>query len=119
MASTVATAVQRSMPPMSLSAVPRVRPPRFLPGQPRDDQLPQPEGPGPNGKVWVQGKWRQPGSKAAIDRRKVLSQQVKKAVEKIHHGQSIYAFYNMNTKQVVYSLTRDMQVRFSKILTPM
>ena len=95
-----------SVPPMH---IPRVRPPRFLKGQPRDDQLPQPEGPVPRGQLWVQGKWRNRASNAVIDRQKVMSQQVKKAIQRQTHGLNIYAYYHLRTKQVVYSLTRVMQ----------
>jgi hypothetical protein len=110
MASSVTAAVPRSVPQVPISTLPRVRPPRFLPGQPRDDQLPQPEGPVPPGRIWVQGKWRDPTSNAVKEKSKVMSQQIKKAVEKEHHGTDIYAYYHMATKQVVYSLTRIMQV---------
>ncbi|ETN45089.1 uncharacterized protein HMPREF1541_09965 [Cyphellophora europaea CBS 101466] len=109
MASAVVAAAPHSVPPLPLSRIPRVRPPRFLPGQPRDDQLPQPEGSVPSSHVWTQGKWRNRASNAVSDRRKVVSQQVKKAIEKRYHGLNIYAYYHLLTKQVVYSLTRHMQ----------
>ena len=115
MASAVVAAAPHSVPPLPLSRIPRVRPPRFLPGQPRDDQLPQPEGSVPSSHVWTQGKWRNRASNAVSDRRKVVSQQVKKAIEKRYHGLNIYAYYHLLTKQVVYSLTRHMQVSFYTI----
>lgn len=102
------------MPSIPVSQLPRVRPPRFLPGQFRDDQLPQPDGEVPPNAVWVQGRWRNPASNAVIDRRKVMSQQVKKALEKRQHGSKIYAYYHLQTKQVIYSLTRIMQVRTTR-----
>lgn len=43
-----------------------------------------------------------------------MSQKIKKAIEKPHHGLNIYAYYHMQTKQVVYSLTRIMQVRIQR-----
>lgn len=46
---------------------------------------------------------------AVIHRREVVSKQIKKAVEQRYQGLNIYAYYNMNTKQVVYSLTRIMK----------
>lgn len=111
MASSVAAAMPHTLHSLPISQLPRVRPPRFLPGQPRDNQLPQPEGHVPDNALWTQGKWRNPASNAIIDRRKVMSQQMKKAIEKRHHGSRIYAYYHLRTKQVVYSLTRIMQVR--------
>lgn len=109
MASHAAAAMPHALPSIPASQITRVRPPRFLPGQFRDDQLPQPEGDAPHNAVWTQGKWRNPASNAAIDRRKVMSQQMKKALENRQHGSKIYAYYHVQTKQVVYSTTRIMQ----------
>lgn len=114
MATTLAASAPHSFPLPLLQQAPRVRPARFLKGQPRDVNLPQPEGPVPETerrKVWAQGRWRSRNSNSVVDRQKVLTQQLGKAVARKTHGCSIYAYYHQLTNQVVYSTSRVMQVR--------
>jgi hypothetical protein len=104
-------AVPRAAMSIPMQHIPRVRPPPFKKGEPREDQLPQPEGKVPTGRVWVQGRWRSPESNAAKHKQKVQSQKIAKAIQQQAHGCNIYAYINIKTKQVVYSTTRNMQVR--------
>jgi Transcriptional regulation of mitochondrial recombination len=106
------TAMPHSIMHMPLPAIPRVRPPRMLPGTPSPNTNPRPPGPIPTNSVWVQGKWRNPSSSASKQQQKVVSAQVKKALRHHKHGMQIFAYYHIRTHQVVYSLTRIMQVSF-------
>lgn len=111
MASAAMNAVAHSVPsPYAIPLGPRIRPPRLLPGTKAENTNPQPSGPVPENSVWVQGKWRNPASNAAKDRRLLQSKQVEKALRHHTHGMNIYAYRQIRTNQVVYSLTRVMQV---------
>lgn len=110
MSSAAATAISHPNTSVLLSQIPRVRPPRIPKGTPNANTNPQPPGSVPVGQVWVQGAWRDPASNAAKDRRKVQSRQVEKALRRTSHGMNIYAYSNIRTHQVVYSLTRVLQV---------
>jgi hypothetical protein len=110
-ASPITAAMPRVAMTIPMQHIPRVRPPPFRKGEPREDQLPQPEGRVPAGQVWVQGRWRSPVSNAAKQKAKVQSQKIAKAIQQQAHGCNIYAYINIKTKQVVYSTTRNMQVR--------
>jgi hypothetical protein len=110
MAAATATAMSHSMPPLPMTSVPRIRPPRIPKGTPNINTQPQPEGEVPTSKVWVQGKWRDPASRAAQHRREIYSRRVEKALKHETLGMNIYAYNHIRTKQVVYSLTRNMEV---------
>lgn len=112
--SAAASTLSRSMPPTPTSSfvfqsAPRVRPPPMPPGTKSPNTDPQPPGPVPKGRVWVQGAWRNKASPAGKQERKVLSARVERAVRARTHGQSIYAYTHIRTKQVVYSLTKILQ----------
>lgn len=108
----MASAAAHSIPPpYTIPVGPRVRPPRLLPGTKAANTEPQPEGPPPEkNQVWVQGKWRNINSNAAKDRRVIQSRQTEKALRHTTHGLNIYAYTHIRTNQVVYSLSRVMQV---------
>jgi len=107
---TAAVAIQQQIPHMPIAHIPRVRPPRIPKGTPNANTNPQPEGPVPHNAVWAQGKWRNPASSAVKDRKAVQSRRVEKALRWEDHGQNIFAYVHIRTKQVVYSLTRIMNV---------
>lgn len=115
MAAAAATAMSHSMPPLPIAAAPRIRPPRIPKGTPNINTEPQSEGQVPKGKVWVQGKWRDPASRAAQHRQEIYSRRVEKALKHETLGTNIYAYNHIRTKQVVYSLTRNMEVCLSSI----
>jgi hypothetical protein len=119
MASAAATStMSHSLPPlpMAMAYAPRIRPPRIPKGTPNANTNPQPEGPRPGKLVWVQGKWRDPASRAARHRQQIYSRRVEKALKHEVLGSSIYAYNHIRTKQVVYSLTRNMDVSQVMIL---
>lgn len=109
MATAMAGAVSHQLPPIHLPQVPRVRPPRMLPGTPHPNNKPQPDAPVPEGDVWVQGKWRNQASNAAKQQQHIVSQRVKRALKHENHGMNIYAYKHIRSSQVVYSLTRIME----------
>ena len=102
------------VPPFVLPPGPRVRPPRLLKGTKAANTNPQPSGPVPPNRVWVQGEWRLPVSRAAKNESQRLSTKLERAVQARSHGVNIYAYTHVRTKQVVYSLSRIM--RNSKIM---
>jgi hypothetical protein len=107
---TATVSLPQQIPHMPIPRVPRVRPPRILKGTPSPNSVAQPAGPAPSGKVWAQGQWRDPASNSAKASRQHQSRQVEKALRHDTHGQNIYAYANIRTNQVVYSLTRVMSV---------
>ncbi|KAI5306943.1 hypothetical protein KEM56_006254 [Ascosphaera pollenicola] len=58
----------------------------------------------------LQGKLRHPGSKAADDYRLRESARLRKALQSITHGRHIFAYNHIRTNQVVYSLSRTLDV---------
>lgn len=60
--------------------------------------------------VWADGKWVLPHHNAAKHRSKVISKQLEKAMRHEVHGMNIYAYKHIQTNQVVYSLTKNMDV---------
>ncbi len=114
----VASTMAHQMPPMPLPHIPRIRPPRMLKGDPSPNTNPQPPGEASGfqhrgrwvQRVWVQGRWRNPASNAAKHRLEVQTKQATKAVRHETHGLNIYAYRHIRTNQVVYSLTRTLQV---------
>lgn len=60
--------------------------------------------------VWVDGRWAHPESNSAKTKREVVSRQLEKALRHEVHGMNIYAYRNTTTNQVVYSLTKNMDV---------
>ncbi|OAL27472.1 hypothetical protein AYO20_09755 [Fonsecaea nubica] len=110
MAAVTANAVAHQIPPMSIPAMPRIRPPRMLKGEPHPNQGLQPTVVPKNGNIkWVQGKWRAGGSNAVKNRAATQDMQVAKALRHQRHGLDIYAYRHIRTNQVVYSLTRTLQ----------
>src|SRR5205085_5919712 len=102
---TAAVSIPQQVPHVSIPHIPRVRPPRILKGTPSPNSVPQPPGRVPRKKVWAQGQWRSPTSNSAKANRDRQSRQVEKALRHETHGQNIYAYANLRTQQVVYSLT--------------
>ena len=64
----------------------------------------------PRGKVWVQGKLRDKASKAARNQRLREEQRAEKGFRRANLGQTVFAYSNLRTNQVVYSLTRFLEV---------
>ncbi|EXJ55679.1 hypothetical protein A1O7_08608 [Cladophialophora yegresii CBS 114405] len=116
MAATAASAMAHQMPPMAIPAMPRIRPPRLLKGEPHPNNAPMPPvSPNHPSAKWVQGKWRTGNSKAVKNKRATQDIQVAKALRHQTHGLDIYAYRHIRTNQVVYSLTRTLQE--NKVLT--
>lgn len=63
----------------------------------------------PRGKVWVQGKLRDKASKAARNQRLREEQRAEKGFRRANLGQTVFAYSNLRTNQVVYSLTRFLE----------
>jgi hypothetical protein len=61
-------------------------------------------------KTPIQGKARQPSSNAYKDHQEKEGLRLKKALNSITHGQNIFVYHHIRTKQVVYSLTRALEV---------
>ncbi|KAL1952472.1 hypothetical protein VTO42DRAFT_5287 [Malbranchea cinnamomea] len=68
--------------------------------------------PAPQGKQ-IQGKLRHPKSQAARNWQRAESQRVKKALQSLTHGKNIFAYHNLRTNQVVYSLSRTLNLSLS------
>ncbi|KAJ9602942.1 hypothetical protein H2200_012722 [Cladophialophora chaetospira] len=110
MAAPAASSMAHQIPPMSIPAMPRIRPPRLLKGDPHPNNAQPPLiRPDPSKGLWVQGRWRDPRSKAVKNKRKTQGIQVAKALRHQTHGLDIYAYRHIRTNQVVYSLTRKLQ----------
>lgn len=62
-----------------------------------------------NGKP-IQGKLRHPMSQAAKNWRRAESERLKRALQSLTHGRDIFAYRHMRTNQVVYSLSRTLEV---------
>lgn len=58
----------------------------------------------------IQGRQRNPLSNAFKEHLKRESARLQKALNSIGHGKHIFAYHNVRTKQVVYSLTRHLEV---------
>ena len=63
-------------------------------------------------KTPIQGKPRVPGSNAFKDYQDKEGRRLQKALNSISHGKNIFVYNNIRTKQVVYSLTRYLEVSF-------
>ena len=111
MATSAANSAAHQINLASLPPMPRIRPPRLLKGDPHPNNANQPPGQPPRGRIWVQGKWRTPMSNAGKHKREVQVRQVAKALRHRTHGLDIYAYRHVRTNQVVYSLSRSLQVR--------
>lgn len=61
----------------------------------------------------IQGKQRELGSNAYKEHAKRETARLQKALNAVSHGKNIFAYTNLRTKQVVYSLTRYLEVRTS------
>ena len=99
------------IPPSAFT--PRARPPRLLKGQPHPNQQPPPTTGSPpvaGKRVWAQGKWRNPASNAAKYVRRGEIQRLERIKMQAGRGRAIYVFSNVRTNQVVYSLTKALQV---------
>lgn len=58
----------------------------------------------------IQGKPRETTSNAFKEHIKRESVRLQKALNSISHGKNIFVYHNVRTKQVVYSLTRYLEV---------
>jgi hypothetical protein len=58
----------------------------------------------------IQGKIREAGSNAWKEHLQRESVRLQKALNSISHGKHIFVYHNVQTKQVVYSLTRYLEV---------
>lgn len=111
MSTAVANSAAHHVNLASLPPLPRIRPPRLLKGDPHPNNKPRPQNqPSASNRVWVQGKWRNPTSNAAEQHREVQYRRVSKALRHRTHGLDIYAYRHVRTNQVVYSLSRSLQV---------
>lgn len=107
----MAAAAAHSMPPFPLPAVPRVRPPPIPKGTPGPNTLPMPSTPkAGDRRVWADGKWVNPRSRSGLQKQEIVSRQLEKALRHETHGMNIYAYRHVTTNQVVYSLTKNMNV---------
>lgn len=106
----LASAAVHAHPPFPLPAIPRVRPPPIPKGTPGPNTIPIPTGRTPKQKIWADGKWSERASNSAKHRSEVVSRQLEKALKHDVHGMNIYAYKNFKTQQVVYSLTKNMDV---------
>jgi hypothetical protein len=73
---------------------------------------PSPNKPPPPPKAEAFGKVRDSSSKAAKAERFKEGRRIEKALKHEHHGENVYAYMHLGSKQVVYSLTRVMEVCF-------
>lgn len=62
-----------------------------------------------NGKP-IQGRLRHPMSQAAKNWKRAESERLKRALQSLTHGRDIFAYRHMRTNQVVYSLSRTLEV---------
>ncbi|KAJ5367559.1 hypothetical protein N7541_001500 [Penicillium brevicompactum] len=60
-------------------------------------------------KAPIQGKPRQPSSNAYRDHQDKEGRRLQKALNSLSHGQNIFVYQHLRTKQVVYSLTRYLE----------
>lgn len=58
----------------------------------------------------IQGRTRTPGSNAFKEHQFREGVRLRKALQFITNGRNIFAYHNMRTNQVVYSLTRYLEV---------
>lgn len=63
-----------------------------------------------NPKTPIQGVPRQPSSNAYKHHQEKEGLSIQKALNSLTHGQNIFVYHNLHTKQVVYSLTRYLKV---------
>lgn len=63
----------------------------------------------------IQGRPRETSSNAFKEHVQRESVRLQKALNSISHGKHIFAYHNVRTKQVVYSLTRYLEVRISSL----
>lgn len=61
-------------------------------------------------KTPIQGKPRQPSSNAYREHQDKEGRRLQKALNSLSHGQNIFVYQHLRTKQVVYSLTRYLEV---------
>jgi len=64
----------------------------------------------------IQGRPREQNSNAAKEFQEREAARLRKALNRITHGKNIFAYNNIRTNQVVYSLTRYLEVRLFRIL---
>jgi Transcriptional regulation of mitochondrial recombination len=93
----------REDPSISIKDMAILLPPQIPPPSPH--KLPPPL------KAEAFGKPRDNSSKAAKTERFKESRRIEKALRHEHHGENVYAYTHLGTRQVVYSLTRIMEVR--------
>lgn len=63
----------------------------------------------------IQGRPRQPESNAFKEHLNRESHRLRKALDSIAHGKHIFVYHNVRTNQVVYSLTRYLEVSFTHV----
>lgn len=63
----------------------------------------------------IQGKPRHPLSKAYREFQRQEGARLRKALNRITHGKNIFVYNNIRTNQVVYSLTRYLEVRLETL----
>lgn len=65
----------------------------------------------------IQGKVRFPNSRAAQHYRIQESVRLKKALQHLTHGKNIFVYNNLRTNQVIYSLSRTLDVSYPRELS--
>lgn len=63
----------------------------------------------------IQGKPRERLSNAFKDFQEKEGIRLRKALNAMTHGKTIFAYHNLRTNQVVYSLTRYLEVRLDRL----
>lgn len=63
----------------------------------------------------IQGRPREPSSNAYKEHQNRESHRLRKALDSVAHGKHIFAYHNVRTNQVVYSLTRYLEVSFLQV----
>lgn len=66
----------------------------------------------PKTRVPIQGRPREANSNAFKEASTRESVRLQKALNAVAHGKHIFVYHNVRTKQVVYSLTRYLEVSF-------
>ena len=88
----------------------RVRPPPIPKGTKAANTDPQPPGKVNWNAQWVQGAYRAGNSNATKRAQLIKGAQVERALKTETRGQNIFAYKNIRTNQVVYSLSRLLDV---------
>lgn len=108
MAQVMVASAAHSMPPFPLPALPRVRPPAIPKGTPGPNTIPAPQDLPLTNRIWADGQLQHPSSASARHRKAIVSKRLEKALKHGVLGMNIYAYRHIQTGQVVYSLTNNM-----------